>query len=77
MMYTPNKPPKYVRKPLVEKQHYARVVDTTPCSRCGWPIKHSAVRDGWTPEGEYIYKHMSCPTTRERAAMRRAALVNE
>lgn len=72
-MYKPAHPlPREERPALL----FANVIATTNCNRCGWPIARSALRDGWTPEGDYLYKHVACPTTRERAEMRRAALVS-
>lgn len=57
---------------------YGPLEDTINCSGCGWPLKAvpgSPLYVGKNAEGERKYKHFLCPTSRQRAALRAAALV--
>ena len=78
MQYTA-KTQRYVRKPLVPVTRYAHSIpDTANCCGCGWPLSAvpgSPTYEG-TENGERKFKHMYCPTSRQRAELRRAALVS-
>lgn len=76
--YHPRKPISN-RKPLIEAPRFAHSVpDEVNCACCGWPLSAqvgSPVLAG-VVDGERAFKHYRCPTTRERALLRREALVS-
>lgn len=69
------KPARQVRPEPIAHVHVANVVAETCCNKCGWPTGSRALRDGWDGEGNYLYRHNVCPTSRERAELRRASLI--
>jgi hypothetical protein len=56
---------------------FAQPPEGAVCSDCGWPIKKvsTAIKEGKKADGSLRYKHVMCPSLKQRAEMRRAALV--
>lgn len=44
------------------------------CTDCGWPIRSSALKAGKSETGERLYRHILCPSLKQRAALRAEAL---
>lgn len=46
------------------------------CCNCGWPIKSSVLKAGRDDDGNRLFCHPLCPTSKERAELRRQAITH-
>lgn len=71
-----NVPQKRRSVSLVPAVRFVKDVDeSTNCSACAWPLKTSGVVCIGSVEGNKQFKHVRCPSSRERSVMRQTMLM--